>query len=98
MTVTIPKLSELPLRKGDPPYSAWGLYGPHDEMGTVNRLTKEVVLAAARDEIRTGERFSLNLPLDALGGDTMIGRKSFHMEQWNKAPRIVNDDIWTFNR
>lgn len=52
----IPSFDSLPLRKGDPPYSAWGLYGDNDELGTLNRLTDERVLAAAQSEIRTGAR------------------------------------------
>lgn len=52
----VPPFESLPLRKGDPPYSAWGLYGDKDELGTLNRLTNERVAAAARDEIRTGVR------------------------------------------
>lgn len=52
----IPSFDSLPLRKGDPPYSAWGLYGDDDELGTLNRLTDERVLAAAQSEIRTGAR------------------------------------------
>ena len=96
MSKAIPKFSELPLRAGDPPHSAWGIYGPDDELGTVNRLTKEVVLAA-KDEIRTGDRFSLNWPLNKLSHETFVGRDPFHLKQWTKHPRIVNDDIWTFN-
>lgn len=55
-TVRIPSFSELPLRKGDPPHSAWGLYGEDDQLGTLNRLTDETVLRSARDEIRSGFR------------------------------------------
>ena len=56
--VKIPKLSELPLNEGDPHHSAWGLYGKDDELGTLNRLTDEVVLSAAREEIRSGVRYA----------------------------------------
>lgn len=56
-SVKLPKLSELPLQEGDPHHSAWGLYGKDDELGTLNRLTDEVVLKAAREEIRTGVRY-----------------------------------------
>ena len=34
-TPSHPPFSALPLRKSDPPYSAWGLYGPNDELGTL---------------------------------------------------------------
>ena len=52
----IPRFADLPLRKGDPPYSAWGLYGHNDELGTLNRLTDELVARTAREEIRSGKR------------------------------------------
>lgn len=55
--VKLPKFSELPYTKGDPLYSAWGLYGKDDQLGMLNRLTNEIVVAAARDEIRTGVRY-----------------------------------------
>ena len=54
----IPAFDDLPLRKGDPPHSAWGLYGMSDELGTLNRLTDERVKEAAA-EISTGERYVL---------------------------------------
>lgn len=53
----LPKFSDLPLRKGDPHHSAWGLYGTDDELGTLNRLTDDLVLKAAREEIQTGTRY-----------------------------------------
>lgn len=52
----IPAYEDLPLQKGDPHHSAWGLYGPDDELGTLNRLTDDRVLAAAKGEIKTGAR------------------------------------------
>ena len=52
----IPRFEDLPLRKGDPNYSAWGLYGDNDELGTLNRLTGDKVVAAAKGEIKTGDR------------------------------------------
>lgn len=30
-----PALDSLPLRKGDPPYSAWGLWGEDDNIGAL---------------------------------------------------------------
>lgn len=52
----VPSFTSLPLREGDPPHSAWGLYGADDQLGTLNRLTDERVKNAASEEIRTGER------------------------------------------
>ena len=56
MTRSLPAFSDLPLSKGDPPHSAWGLYGDEDQLGTLNRLSEEVVLQAAKEEIQNGER------------------------------------------
>ena len=53
----IPPFESLPLRKGDPHLSAWGLYGDKDGLGTLNRLTNERVVAAARSELKTGARY-----------------------------------------
>jgi hypothetical protein len=55
----IPDFSDLPLRKGDPHHSAWGLYGEKDELGMLNRLTDERVAAAAQSEIKTGQRYNI---------------------------------------
>jgi hypothetical protein len=51
----IPDFEKLPLRKEDPPLSAWGLYGPDDELGTLNRLTGGRVVEAVT-EVKTGVR------------------------------------------
>lgn len=52
----IPRFEDLPLQKGDPHHSAWGLYGKDDELGTLNRLTDEKVVQAAKAEIQSGAR------------------------------------------
>ena len=92
----IPRFSELPLRKDDPPYSAWGLYGDDDELGTLNRLSDDLVAKSAQEEIQTGARISLNWPLSAQSKPS-FGRQAFHQQIMHKTPRIVNDDIWTSN-
>lgn len=56
----IPAYEDLPLGKGDPHHSAWGLYGEGDELGTLNRLTGERVVAAAKGEVRDGMRCVLS--------------------------------------
>ncbi|KAM0689212.1 hypothetical protein Q7P36_011289 [Cladosporium allicinum] len=94
--MSIPKFSDLPLDKNGPHHNAWGLYGANDQLGTLNRLTNEIVTSAAK-EIKTGTRISLNWPLDAQGTQPFFGRQAFHQELYQKPPRIVNDDVWTFN-
>lgn len=61
----IPSFDDLPLREGDPHHSAWGLYGDNDELGTLNRLTDERVVAAAKNEIQKGIRYVGTLPRGA---------------------------------
>lgn len=94
--MSIPNFSDLPLDKNGPHHNAWGLYGANDQLGTLNRLTDQIVTSASR-EIKTGTRISLNWPLDAQGPLPFFGRQAFHQHLYQKPPRIVNDDVWTFN-
>lgn len=59
-----PCFEDLPLRRGDPIASAWGLWGEDDELGTLNLLTPETISQAAK-EIKTGQVVPLNLPLNS---------------------------------
>ncbi|KAF2101988.1 hypothetical protein NA57DRAFT_73428 [Rhizodiscina lignyota] len=95
MSKQIPAFEDLPLRKGDPPYSAWGLW-EKPELGAFNHLTDDVVLRAAKEEIQTGARISLNLPLDFLQ-PPLFNRKVFERQVINKAPRVINDDVISIN-
>ena len=58
-----PSFKDLPVTPGAPPNSAWGVWGPDDQIGTLNQLTDERTLQAVT-EVRTGRVFNLNLPLD----------------------------------
>ena len=44
----IPRFSELPIKKGAPPDSSWGVFGDDDELGCLNFLTPEGIVDAAR--------------------------------------------------
>ncbi|KAI9732646.1 MAG: hypothetical protein M1834_003983 [Cirrosporium novae-zelandiae] len=92
-----PKFSDLPLDKEGGKWNAWGLYGKKDELGMLRRLTDRKVVESAREEIRTGVRISLNWPLDAQGTRPLFSRQAFHKHVYQKPPRIVHDDVWTFN-
>lgn len=59
-----PRFEDLPLRKGDPKGSAWGLWGDEDELGTLNLLTPDVVALASR-EARNGIVVPLSLSLES---------------------------------
>lgn len=60
----LPRYQELPSasRGGR---SAWGVFGPDDDLGLINLITPERVRAAAR-LVRTGRMFPLDLPLGAV--------------------------------
>ena|GEM_PF-102533 len=59
----IPAYDELPVRAGAPAGAAWGVFGDDDEVGTINLLTPERVIAAAAS-IRSGKVFAMNLPIN----------------------------------
>lgn len=57
----LPHFTQLPRFGGTTERHNWGVYGPDDNLGTLNNLTPQRVAGAAA-EIRTGERISLQLP------------------------------------
>jgi len=59
----LPTFDELPPFKNFPG-CAWGVWGPDDQLGTVNLLTEEVVHRAATEEIKLGRTVSLNWPIN----------------------------------
>ncbi len=59
-----PRYADLLARSDAPADSAWGVFGPDDELGTLNHLTPARVRAAAT-LVCTGERIGLDLPLEA---------------------------------
>lgn len=46
--------------------SNWGRWGERDELGTLNFITPQKIVAAAK-LIRSGQAFDLSLPLDSRG-------------------------------
>src|SRR6266446_7613589 len=50
----LPSYDALPVRPGAPEGSAWGLFGDEDQVGTINLLTPQRVLDAART-VRSGK-------------------------------------------
>lgn len=59
MSPNHPDFSQLPLDKDGPHGNAWGLWGPDDQLGTLNLLTDDVVAKAASENIKTGQRVSI---------------------------------------
>jgi kynurenine formamidase len=66
---------ELPVLPGSGLRQAWDVWGPGDNLGTLNRLTGPVVAAAAA-AVRTGERVGLTLPL-GLPDPPFFGRQRY---------------------
>ena len=63
MSEQLPRYDELPFKPGNPPRAAWGLWGDDDQVGTLNLLTAERVVSAAR-LVRKGAVFALNWELE----------------------------------
>ena len=59
----LPSYSELPVKPGAPQGSAWGIFGDDDQLGCLNLLTPERVIAGAK-LVRRGAVFPLNLSID----------------------------------
>jgi len=60
---SLPKFGELPYVGETQERHAWEVFGPEDQLGSVNLLTPERVKQAA-GLIRTGQVFNLSLPLN----------------------------------
>lgn len=107
----VPTFAELPKIPNGPRGCAWGVWntvhealtgktGEKDGLGTLNHLTAAVVAAAGK-EIQTGERATLNWPLDAYE-HVGFNRKKLDMKmldgQVTSGGRfIANDDEIAFN-
>ncbi|KAH7303213.1 hypothetical protein B0I35DRAFT_485345 [Stachybotrys elegans] len=92
-----PTFNDLPLDKDGPPGNAWGLWGPDDQLGTLNLLTDEVVSRAAKENIISGQRVSLNWSMTATEFPR-FARPPLQSHTINKAPtKHAHDDEWSFN-
>lgn len=85
----------LPLDPTGPPGNAWGRFGKDDQLGTLNLLTPERVVEAAK-EIRTGVRISLDWPL-SMPSHPSFNRDPFKQEIVLRSPNCIFDDILSFN-
>lgn len=46
--MTSPAFADLPLKRDGPPFNAWGLYGPNDELGRLNLITPDSIQRGAK--------------------------------------------------
>ncbi len=58
----IPKFAQLPVKPDAPPQSSWGVFGDDDQLGCLNFLTAQGVIAAA-GLVKKGSVFRLDAPI-----------------------------------
>jgi kynurenine formamidase len=88
----MPSYDELPVRAGAPAGAAWGVFGDDDEVGTINLLTPDRVVAAA-DSIRSGKVFALNLPINIPDPPLFTRGKHTHTVKIFPNAEFVLDDF-----
>ncbi len=88
----LPGYDELPVRAGAPAGTAWGVFGNDDEVGTINLLTPERVVAAA-SSIRSGKVFALNLPINIPDPPLFTRGKHSHTVKIFPGADFVLDDF-----
>ncbi len=70
MTMAIPAAPKVTLAEFDRIFESvknWGRWGPDDQLGTLNYLTPDKVVAAAR-LVRTGRQVSMEIPINKVAG------------------------------
>lgn len=91
---TWPTYAQLKSRDGRLAGTAWGLFGEHDALGSLNHLDPELVRTAA-GEVVTGESYGLNLPLDAFDPPLIAHRgvpkhEIFGLNDFHRDDRLDN--------
>ncbi|HXW83893.1 MAG TPA: cyclase family protein, partial [Candidatus Binataceae bacterium] len=92
----VPSYDQLPVRAGAPAGAAWGVFGDNDEVGTINLLTPERVLAAT-GAIRSGKVFALNLPINIPDPPLFTrGKHSHTVKRFPGADFVLDDYLDNF--
>lgn len=89
---SLPDYESLMKRTDAPPGSSWGLFGPDDELGTLNFQTPDRIRTAAAC-IRRGAVFSLDCPLDAFDPPTSHQRETYTHTIFGNNPHHRDDFI-----
>lgn len=92
--VAIPRYRELTADRCAPHRSAWGVFGPDDEIGTLNFIGPEETARGAA-LVREGQVFPLNWRLDQ-PDPPILGRSRMHRTQklLDPGPNPGTDDIY----
>jgi kynurenine formamidase len=86
----IPSFDQLPVKKGAPPESSWGVFGDDDQFGCLNFLTPQGVIDAAR-LVQTGTVFRLDAKI-GFATPTLFGRATVSHQVVPLGP-FANDDV-----
>jgi|SRR5579872_34482 len=86
----IPSFDQLPVKKGAPPESSWGVFGDDDPFGCLNFLTPQGVVEAAR-LVQNGKVFRLDAKI-GFAKPTLFGRATAIHKVVPLGP-FANDDV-----
>jgi kynurenine formamidase len=86
----IPSFDQLPVKKGAPPESSWGVFGDDDQLGCLNFLTPQGVVDAAH-LVQDGKVFRLDAKI-GFAKPTLFGRATVTHKVVPLAP-FANDDV-----
>jgi kynurenine formamidase len=86
----IPSFDQLPVKKGAPPESSWGVFGDDDQFGCLNFLTPQGVVDAA-GLVQNGKVFRLDAKI-GFAKPPLFGRASVAHQVVPLAP-FANDDL-----
>ncbi len=90
-----PKYEELPIIEATGDRHAWGVFGKHDQLGAINRLTPQR-MARAASLVRNGKFFNLSLPLDQPNPPVVDSRKPYRHQVFATNRNTRDDKIDDF--
>jgi hypothetical protein len=91
----LPSFAELPINPDFPPHAAWGVFGNDDQIGTLNLLTPQRVINAAR-LVRHGQVFALNWELE-LPAPPLFNRAALRHTIHRRRKHVFDDLYDNFN-
>jgi kynurenine formamidase len=92
---SLPRFDELPVKEGAPPDSSWGVFDDGDELGCLNFLTPEGIVAAAK-LVKKGKVFRLDAKI-GYAKPPLFGRPPFVHNIVNLSPTAHDDLLNAYN-
>lgn len=92
---SLPRYAQLLARTDAPPGSAWGVFGPDDELGTLNFLQLNP-LAQAASLVRAGEAYRLDVPSDVIAPSLAPTRRPAEHHIFQRTPWHRDDYLDAF--